>query len=267
MKQEPKTTRERAEDLIRLLVPDWRPTPRQVLWAIRIVFVFVLVLGILTLVGRLFDMTLEEFATLAKAVQSILTPIALVVAAGWAIYTFRALGQITRSRAEVQKTEAEIQHLQQEARIGAVVEISITTSQHTRPNDRYAYVSAVVEIENKGSRNTRLVHGGNERPFSVYAVDFEDNGSLKYEFQAAYPVLRSTAPSSTSPSTVVRAGGREKIPFYFRVSTPGVYLLIFRAPISEEEQDIGKMLGLKFPANWVAKKYLVVERPNGDHSP
>ena len=267
MEQEPKTTREREEDLIRLLVPDWRPTPRQVLWAIRIVFVFVLVLGILTLVGRPVDMTLEEFATLAQAVQSILTPIALVVAAGWAIYTFSALGQITRSRAEIQRTEAEILDLQREASIGAVVEISITTSQHTRPNDPYAYISAVVEIENKGSRNTRLVHGGNERPFSVFAVDFQDDGSLKYERQAAYHVLLSTAPSGRSPSTIVRAGGREKIPFYFRVSSPGVYLLIFRAPISGKEQAVGKELGLDFPANWVAKKYLVVERPNGDHSP
>lgn len=263
MDQEPKTTRERAEDLI---------TPRQVLWAIGIVFVFVLVLGILTLVARPFDMTLEEFATLAKAVQSILTPIALVVAAGWAIYTFSALGQITRSRADLQKTQEEIQNFQREARIGPVVEISITTSQHTRPDEPYAYVSAVVEIENKGSVNTRLVHRANKKPFSVFAVDFEDDGSLKYECQAAYPVILSTAPSMISPSTIVRAGGSEKIPFFFRVSSPGVYLLIFRAripaPISNEEPDVGEELGLDFPTNWVAKKYLVVERPNGDdHSP
>jgi hypothetical protein len=64
MEQEPKTPRGRAEDLIRLLVPDWQPTPQQVLWAIRIVLGFVIVLGILTLVGRPFDITLWQWLDL-----------------------------------------------------------------------------------------------------------------------------------------------------------------------------------------------------------
>jgi hypothetical protein len=208
-------------------------------------------------------MTLEEFATLARAIQSILTPLALVLAAVWAIYTFRALRQVTQSRAQLQKTEAEILDLQREAKIGAVVEMSINTSRHTRPNDPHTYVSAVVEIENKGIRNTRLEHGEDRRPFLVFSVDFEDDGSLKYERLAAYPVPVSRAPNSKSPSTIIRAGGREKIPFYFRVSSPGAYLLVFTAPTSKEEQDIGKDLGLDFPGNWVAKEYLVVERPGG----
>jgi hypothetical protein len=59
-----KTLRERAEDLIRLVVPDWRPTPRQGLWAIRIVFWVVIVLSILTLVGRPFDITLWQWLDL-----------------------------------------------------------------------------------------------------------------------------------------------------------------------------------------------------------
>ena len=59
-----KTTLERAEDLILLLVPDWRPTPQQVLWSIRIVFTFVIVLGILTLVGRPFAITLWDWIKL-----------------------------------------------------------------------------------------------------------------------------------------------------------------------------------------------------------
>jgi uncharacterized protein YjbI with pentapeptide repeats len=59
-----KTPRERAEDLIRLLVPDWRPTLQQVLWAIRIVFAFVIVLSILSLLGRPFDITLWDWTKL-----------------------------------------------------------------------------------------------------------------------------------------------------------------------------------------------------------
>jgi|SRR5215204_26210 len=41
MEQEPKTPRERAEDLISQLVPDWRPTTQQVLWTVRIVVALV----------------------------------------------------------------------------------------------------------------------------------------------------------------------------------------------------------------------------------
>jgi hypothetical protein len=62
-------------------------------------------------------MTLEEIAVLAKIVQGLLTPLALAVAAGWAIYTFSALRQVTHSQTQIQKTEAEIQDLQREAKI------------------------------------------------------------------------------------------------------------------------------------------------------
>jgi hypothetical protein len=59
-----KIPRERANDLISLLVPDWRPTARQGLWAIRIVLAIVVVLGILALVGRPFGITLWDWLKL-----------------------------------------------------------------------------------------------------------------------------------------------------------------------------------------------------------
>jgi uncharacterized protein YjbI with pentapeptide repeats len=52
--------RERAEDLISLLVPDWRPSPRQRVWAIRIACVS----GILVAIGYLYDITLWDWAKL-----------------------------------------------------------------------------------------------------------------------------------------------------------------------------------------------------------
>jgi hypothetical protein len=54
MEQEPKTPRVRAEDLINLLVSDWRPTSQQVLWAIRIV----IVLSLLVAIGFYYGITL-----------------------------------------------------------------------------------------------------------------------------------------------------------------------------------------------------------------
>jgi predicted membrane-bound spermidine synthase len=54
-----KTPRERAEDLIRLLVP-WRPTTRQGLWAIRIG----IVLGLLVAIGYSYGVTLWDWIKL-----------------------------------------------------------------------------------------------------------------------------------------------------------------------------------------------------------
>lgn len=58
--QPEKVPRERAEDLISLLVPNWRPSPRQCVWAIRIACVS----GILVAIGYLYDITLWDWAKL-----------------------------------------------------------------------------------------------------------------------------------------------------------------------------------------------------------
>ena len=54
------TPRDRARNLVDLLVPDWRPTASQVLWGVRIS----LVLGILVLMGYPYGITLWEWAQL-----------------------------------------------------------------------------------------------------------------------------------------------------------------------------------------------------------
>ena len=72
MEQE-KTPRERAGDLISLLVSDWRPTPRQSLWAIRIT----IVLAVLVAVGYAYDITLWDWAKL------LIVPAAIAVAGIW----------------------------------------------------------------------------------------------------------------------------------------------------------------------------------------
>ena len=51
----------RERSFIRELVPDWRPTREQRLWVIRIVILFVVVLGVLTLISWPFGITLWEW--------------------------------------------------------------------------------------------------------------------------------------------------------------------------------------------------------------
>jgi uncharacterized protein YjbI with pentapeptide repeats len=55
-----KSPRQRAKELISLLVPDWRPNPRQVLWAIRIA----IVLGLLVAIGYYYGIMLWDWIKL-----------------------------------------------------------------------------------------------------------------------------------------------------------------------------------------------------------
>jgi uncharacterized protein YjbI with pentapeptide repeats len=71
------TPRDRARNLVDLLVPDWRPTTSQVLWGIRLA----LVLGILVLIGYPYGITLWEWA------QLLIVP--AVIAAGGAWFNSR----------------------------------------------------------------------------------------------------------------------------------------------------------------------------------
>ena len=72
MEQE-KTPRERAGDLVSLLVSDWRPTPRQSLWAIRIATVLVVLIAI----GYAYGITLWDWAKL------LIVPAAIAFAGLW----------------------------------------------------------------------------------------------------------------------------------------------------------------------------------------
>jgi uncharacterized protein YjbI with pentapeptide repeats len=76
---------------MRELVPDWRPARRQVLWTIRIVLVFVVVLSILTLVGWPFDVTLWNWLEL------LIIPVVLAI--GGFLFT-RSENRATRAAAE-----------------------------------------------------------------------------------------------------------------------------------------------------------------------
>lgn len=58
--QPEKTPRGRAEDLISLLVSDWRPTSRQVWWSIRIA----IVLGLLFAIGHYYGVTAWDWLQL-----------------------------------------------------------------------------------------------------------------------------------------------------------------------------------------------------------
>jgi uncharacterized protein YjbI with pentapeptide repeats len=64
VEQEQQTIRRRMLSFIRELVPDWRPTRKQLLWTIRIIVMLVLLLGILTIIGLPFGISLWDWVKL-----------------------------------------------------------------------------------------------------------------------------------------------------------------------------------------------------------
>ena len=77
MEQGPTTSRERASKFIKDLVPDWRPSRGQVLWTIRIVLMLIILLGIFTLIGLPFGITLWAW------VQLLIVPVVIAGGGLW----------------------------------------------------------------------------------------------------------------------------------------------------------------------------------------
>ncbi|NIS69143.1 MAG: hypothetical protein GTO12_09380 [Proteobacteria bacterium] len=209
-------------------------------------------------------MTLEDFKTLMNGIESGAVSLALLFGGVWAWYKFWELMEKREAKLRQKKTQMEIHRLEkeqeaEERNVGAALEISIRASQESLPNDPSRCVSAIVEIENKGKAHSRLDYGDNRAPFFVYPVNFRDDGTLDFEDGIHYSVPLGRSPKVASPSLIVRAGGLERIPFFFRVNSPGLYLLVFSARLTAAEQDIAKDLGFKYPGNWVAKQYFVVK--------
>ena len=73
MQQEPKSRRQRPAELISLLVPSWRLTPWQGLWAIRIG----IVLGLLVAIGYFYGITLWDW------IKFLIVPAAIAGAGLW----------------------------------------------------------------------------------------------------------------------------------------------------------------------------------------
>ena len=67
----------RRRSFISELVPDWRPAREQVLWAVRSVIVVVVVLGLLTLIGLPFGITLWAW------VKLLIVPAVIAAGAIW----------------------------------------------------------------------------------------------------------------------------------------------------------------------------------------
>lgn len=211
-------------------------------------------------------MTLSDWKELLEVAKLLIEASAILAGGIWATYTFGSLRQIARSRAEIanteaarKKTEAEIQQLTEHARVGAVIEIDLTASTSTLPNVPGLMLSVLAEVSNRGNRNAQIEYP--DHPFTVYAVGELQTGTPTYTPVAKDAVRSSVDPSKRSLKLLVRAGGKERIPFLVHVPGPGLYLLVLTLPLSQAEQEIAKQYGFVSVGRWSAKRYFIATAP------
>jgi hypothetical protein len=210
-------------------------------------------------------MTAEEWKTFLDVVKVTLECVAIIGAGIWATYTFGSLRQIARAKAEMTKldserrrTDAEVDRLTEQARIGAVIQISLDALPLAIPDDRRRFVEVTVEIFNGGSRNVHIAYP--QHPLNIYAADINSDGLTTYRNVASCRVASGVDPNSFSKGMLARAGGRYPLSFVVPVPASGLYLIVFSVPVSEAEQAIATQFGFSSKGRWSGKKFVTIPR-------
>jgi uncharacterized protein YjbI with pentapeptide repeats len=173
-----KTSRERTENLIRLLVSDWRPTPRQGLWGIRAA----ILLGVLISIGYAYGITLWDWA------QLLIVPAALAGGVAWLNWAQRQRDrqaeEATRER-EREAAVAQQERLQsaEEARRKRELEIE---KQRAQDEALQAYLDQMSQMLINKERPLRRAQPGDDLSVVVRAstltvltrMDFVRKGSV-----------------------------------------------------------------------------------------
>jgi hypothetical protein len=157
----------------------------------------------------------------------------------WAVLLLSLLRQREQAAVNIRKSEAEIRDLDLkkkhvEAQISdlelktrqAVILVDIRV-EICRHRDDYIIV-AVVELANCGSQNTRIIWEGQPPAFSVRMIRFNNDGGVDYDLIGAFRVPLTLDPKSEAPSHVVRAGGKESLPFTARIIPRPVFVVVSR---------------------------------------
>ena len=184
--------------------------------------------------------------------------IAAVAAGVWALFLLVTLRQPARAQAELRKTEEEIREIELRAKRQAVVAVDIKATILSSPDGEGHIILAVVELTNRGSRNTRIKWKDQLPAFYVRLTQFDPSGRPTYLQEKELRVPQTLNPDVEARSHVIRTGGTESIPFAVKVSLPGIYLLSFRGAVDDAELQQSKELGVELPGAWTANKHVVV---------
>jgi hypothetical protein len=200
------------------------------------------------------------------------------LAATWTVALLFVLRQRELAQANLRKSEIDIKHVEKQ-----IIDLELMTRQAViminiestvrRIEDAYI-VLALVEITNCGTQNAciRWKHpprqddepdpGPDPDPaFNVRRVKLCEGGCIEHELIASRRVPMTYNPASDAYSHVVRAGGKETLPFAVKVPSPGLYLLSFRGVVDKKDRIEAEKLKVNLPVAWTGNRHVLVGDP------
>ena len=189
--------------------------------------------------------------------------VALFGAGIWAFAVLRLLRQSGSATVLPGDLAARIREIELLAKLQPAIAVDIHPA-IARSLDEDGYIiTAVVELANRGSLQTKINWKDEPPAFHARLANFDADGRPKYEPPVRFRVPLTSNPKSAAISQVIRAGATKSIPFAFKVPTAGLYLLSFRGGIDGEERAEAARLGLPLPEAWTGNKYVLVGLRHG----
>lgn len=184
--------------------------------------------------------------------------VALFGAGIWAFAVLRLLRQSGGATVLPGDLAARIRELELLAKLQPAIAVDIHPAIARSPDEDGYIITAVVELANCGSLQTKINWKDEPPAFHARLAHFDADGRPKYDPPVRFRVPLTSNPKSAAISQVIRAGSTESIPFAFKVPAAGLYLLSFRASIDGGERAEAERLGLHLPEAWTGNKFVRV---------
>ncbi|MCH8344077.1 MAG: hypothetical protein IH983_08810 [Planctomycetes bacterium] len=164
-------------------------------------------------------------------VQSIVTLVAIVGAAAWALYTFWRLGTINRARAEITA-------LERSAMEQPVLQIDVGMKPASQTATTHRHLAVTAKFRNDGKRT--VVFQAPTLIVSRVAPGKDERLADGHVERLTARLLNEQGTLEPMPTRVLRAGQARTVAFFVSLPSPGHYLLQLKAIYYGAELRDGK---------------------------
>jgi len=208
----------------------------------------------------------ERFKNLASGFQSIALAVAVLIGGLWTLGTFYLLRQreqaeldLIQIKKQIEASDAQLKKLNSDLKTLPALDIQITGSSVPLPGQKGWFLLSTVSLKNLGNQ-TAFLNMSNQKPFLIFRVNFGPKGEPEFGEATGFSIVPGGNPNYPPDMVSIRAGTHETFAFATKISTPGLYLLSFRAEVSPQEREpttsrAGGQVGLE---RWAATTFLVV---------
>ncbi len=197
----------------------------------------------------------ERFKNVLAGFQSLAVSVAIIAGGVWTLITFDLLTPADRARAELHIIEKKM-------REQGLLDLKITASPTTLPNDSAHYISAIVEISNRGDRNT-LLRFRDFFPFAAHRVTFDPSGETQFHTPVRAKALWGFPDKTDLYELNMIPGGVQQLPFFVKFEEVGLYFVSFAVALSPadfvDHLKAGSGRDPDLASMWNVTSYVVVK--------